>query len=78
VWVRVLLLCYPLCTVFAITVTANHWLLDAVGGWIVLAASWTIVVLWERQWRRPQPDASPADPTPADAAPADQRLADQR
>jgi PAP2 superfamily len=78
VWVRVLLLCYPLCTVFAITVTANHWLLDAVGGWIVLAASWTIVVLWERQWRRPQPDASPADATPADPAAADRRLADQR
>jgi hypothetical protein len=47
-WVRILLLCYPLCTVFAITVTANHWLLDAVGGWIVLAAAWGIAVLCER------------------------------
>jgi len=52
-WVRVLLCCYPVCTVFAITVTANHWLLDAVGGWLVLGVAWTIVVLWERQWRQP-------------------------
>jgi hypothetical protein len=52
-WVRVLLCCYPLCTVFAITVTGNHWLLDAVGGWITLAAAWTIAVAWERRpWRQ--------------------------
>ena len=49
-WVRALLLLYPLATIFAITVTGNHWLLDAVGGWIVLAAAWGAAVLWER-WR---------------------------
>jgi hypothetical protein len=48
-WVRVVLCCYPVCTVFAITVTANHWLLDAVGGWLVLGAAWAIAVLWERR-----------------------------
>jgi hypothetical protein len=53
VGVRVLLCCYPLCTVFAITVTANHWLLDAVGGWIMLAAAWSIAVALER-WRPAQ------------------------
>ncbi len=47
-WVRVLLCCYPLCTVFAITVTGNHWLLDAVGGWLVLTVAWAIAVGWER------------------------------
>jgi hypothetical protein len=36
-WVRALLVAYPLSILFCITVTANHWLLDAVGGWVVLA-----------------------------------------
>ncbi|HSO95177.1 MAG TPA: phosphatase PAP2 family protein [Acidimicrobiia bacterium] len=35
-WVKVLLIIYPLTILFCITVTANHWLLDAVGGWAVL------------------------------------------
>jgi hypothetical protein len=35
-WVKALLVVYPLTILFCITVTANHWLLDAVGGWIVL------------------------------------------
>ena len=29
---------YPVSIFFCIVVTANHWILDAVGGWIVLAA----------------------------------------
>ena len=35
-WVKVLLAIYPLTIIFCIVVTANHWILDAVGGWIVL------------------------------------------
>lgn len=35
-WMRTLLVLYPLSILFCITVTANHWLLDAVGGWVVL------------------------------------------
>ena len=35
-WVRALLIVYLLTVIFCITVTANHWLLDAPGGWIVL------------------------------------------
>jgi hypothetical protein len=35
-WVRALLIVYALAVLFCITVTANHWLLDAVGGWAVL------------------------------------------
>jgi hypothetical protein len=34
--VKLLLVAYPLTILFCITVTANHWLLDAVGGWVVL------------------------------------------
>ena len=35
-WAKLLLVLYPLTILFCITVTANHWLLDAVGGWVVL------------------------------------------
>jgi PAP2 superfamily len=34
---KVILLAYPLLTLFAIVVTANHWFLDAVGGFVVFA-----------------------------------------
>jgi len=36
-WARVLLALYPVSIIFCIVVTANHWILDAVGGWLVLA-----------------------------------------
>jgi hypothetical protein len=49
---RALLVLYPLFTTFAIVVTANHWILDAVGGWFVLGASWSLVTTYER-WRHP-------------------------
>jgi hypothetical protein len=37
-WVKAAIFAYPVATLFAITVTANHWLLDAVGGVVALAA----------------------------------------
>ncbi|MFI5046827.1 MAG: phosphatase PAP2 family protein [Acidimicrobiia bacterium] len=36
-WGRALLALYPVTILFCIVVTANHWILDAVGGWVVLA-----------------------------------------
>lgn len=44
-WLKAVLLLYPLCTVFAIVVTGNHWLLDAVGGWVALALAYGIAAL---------------------------------
>jgi membrane-associated phospholipid phosphatase len=35
-WAKVLLALYPVSIIFCIVVTANHWILDAVGGWVVL------------------------------------------
>jgi PAP2 superfamily len=35
-WAKLLLVLYPVTILFCITVTANHWLLDAAGGWVVL------------------------------------------
>ncbi|WP_199521255.1 phosphatase PAP2 family protein [Jiangella anatolica] len=37
-WVRLLGVLYPLATVVVITATGNHYVLDAVGGWLTLAA----------------------------------------
>jgi hypothetical protein len=36
-WAKVLWVLYPVTIFFCIVVTANHWILDAVGGWVVLA-----------------------------------------
>ena len=46
--VRALVLAYPLVTTFAVVVTGNHWILDAVGGWFALTVAWLIVVAAER------------------------------
>jgi hypothetical protein len=35
-WARALLALYPVTIFFCIVVTANHWVLDAVGGWVAL------------------------------------------
>ncbi len=51
--IRVLGLLYPLLTLFAIVVTANHYFLDAVGGALVIgAAAWIIRVHERRRNRR--------------------------
>ena len=53
---RVLVVTYPLATLFAVVVTGNHFWIDAVGGLVVLAAghvlSGLLVVGW-RRWQTP-------------------------
>jgi hypothetical protein len=73
-WIRAAVALYPLATLFAITVTGNHWVLDAVGGWLVLAAAWGIAVAIERA-RAPfslRPDGGGGEirPRPATGSPA--------
>jgi membrane-associated phospholipid phosphatase len=51
-WLKVLVALYPFATIFAIVVTGNHWILDAVGGWVVLAAGYGAAILLERVTRR--------------------------
>jgi hypothetical protein len=41
-WVRALAVSYPVATLFAIVVTANHFWLDAVGGAVVLGVGWKL------------------------------------
>ena len=44
-WVRTLGVLYPLVTLLVITATANHYVLDAVGGWVTLALGFGLQML---------------------------------
>ena len=60
-WARALFVAYPLATLFAITVTANHWFLDALGGLVVIVGG--MAVAWGVSRLRPaeaQPQPQPA------------------
>jgi hypothetical protein len=41
-WAKVLAALYPVVTLVVIVITANHFILDAVGGWIILAIGWVV------------------------------------
>jgi hypothetical protein len=53
-WARVLLALYPMTILFCIVVTANHWIIDAAGGLVVLALGYCGALAIERllAWRR--------------------------
>ncbi|GHB25782.1 bifunctional glycosyltransferase 87/phosphatase PAP2 family protein [Streptomyces umbrinus] len=57
-WMKALGLLHPLFTVSAIVATANHWVLDAVGGAAVVGAGFALTYLL--QGPRPRPLAKPA------------------
>jgi hypothetical protein len=48
-WGRILAVCYPMLTLFAIVVTANHYWLDAAGGALVILTALGIQMLWNRR-----------------------------
>jgi hypothetical protein len=43
-WVKILAVCYPACTVIVIMGTANHFILDAVGGVVSLAIGFVVAI----------------------------------
>jgi membrane-associated phospholipid phosphatase len=47
-WLATLLVLYPVSILVCVTVTGNHWFLDAVGAWIVLATSYWLALTIER------------------------------
>ena len=78
-WTRALFAIYPVATLFAITVTGNHWFLDAAGGLAVIAAgaavAWAVRRLRRRAGSRgatpPSGRATSADQSPTSPAPAE-------
>jgi membrane-associated phospholipid phosphatase len=47
-WVKALLVAYPFCTMFAVVVTANHYVLDGVGGLANLGLAYLLARLVTR------------------------------
>jgi hypothetical protein len=55
-WGRALAILYPLVTLLAVVVTANHFILDGVGGLICLGVGWVLAFAIDRRFRpRPSP-----------------------
>lgn len=50
---------YPVLTVVAITLTGNHYFLDAVGGFAVLGIGYAVARVFTRAGRRRHPDPAP-------------------
>ncbi len=48
---KILAACYPLMTLIVIVITGNHYFLDALGGWIILAIGWYLARLITRAGR---------------------------
>ena len=59
-WAKVLWALYPVSIFFCIVVTANHWILDAVGGWVVLGLGYLCAVGLGRVLARRRVDAAAA------------------
>jgi PAP2 superfamily len=69
-WAKALLALYPVSIIFCIVVTANHWILDAVGGWVVLGLGYLCAcglegVLTRRRVRRGRAATVSAPPAAA-------------
>ncbi|MFF5005024.1 bifunctional glycosyltransferase 87/phosphatase PAP2 family protein [Streptomyces phaeochromogenes] len=73
-WMKALGLLHPLFTVSAIVATANHWVLDAVGGAAVVGAGFALTYLL--QGPRPRPLAKSAAETADSAESADVSIAE--
>jgi PAP2 superfamily len=63
VWAKVLAAIYPAMTVTVIVVTANHYFLDAVGGFFVFTVGYVLARVFTRAGRGPA--VSPPAPAPA-------------
>ncbi|WP_369169005.1 bifunctional glycosyltransferase 87/phosphatase PAP2 family protein [Streptomyces sp. R28] len=60
-WMKTLGLLHPLFTVTAIVVTGNHWVLDAVGGAMVVGAGFGMTYLLQGPRARPMPAEAEAE-----------------
>jgi hypothetical protein len=72
-WARVLVLVYPLATIFCIVVTANHYFLDEIAGILVLGLSYflalRLTLALDRRHNRRELELGHELPAPPDRAP---------
>jgi hypothetical protein len=60
-WTKALAIAHPVCTFFAIVVTANHYIIDALGGVVILVVGYVLGRAFTEMWeRRAQPAANRA------------------
>src|SRR5262249_29527771 len=50
-WARIAASCYPVVTFILIVITANHYILDAVGGLLILGIGWVLASRFTRAGR---------------------------
>jgi hypothetical protein len=75
VWAKVLAILYPFGTMFVIVSTANHYFLDAIGGFTILAIGYVVARLLTRAGVAPSPPtprlvAVDGAPDPSERAPS--------
>jgi len=61
-WARALAIAYPILTLTVIVATANHYIIDAVGGLVILGAGY-LVASWVERFRQPRTAPTPLEPT---------------
>jgi len=55
-WAKAIAIAYPILTLTVIVATANHYIIDAVGGWVILGAGYLVAAWVERlRQRRTEP-----------------------
>ena len=60
-WVRALAVGYPILTLTVIVATANHYIIDAVGGLVILGAGY-LAALWVERLRQKPREPAPLEP----------------
>jgi len=63
-WAKALAVAYPILTLTVIVATANHYIIDAVGGLVILGAGY-LVAAWVERWRQARTAPTPVEPTAA-------------
>jgi hypothetical protein len=70
-WAKALAVLYPAATIFVVVITANHFILDAVGGLVIFVIGYWLARVVTRAGRRPVPaeTTGPVDALSETAAP---------
>jgi hypothetical protein len=69
-WIKIAAFAYPVVTLFVVMGTANHFFVDGVGGWIVLALGWWLSAALSRRLaacRRARAGRAARSPGPSSA-----------